>query len=48
MGVVCAESSEWCQDNAVLELDFAQFEGLEEVGGQHDAIRECVCRGKEG
>lgn len=33
--VVCAEASEGCHDDAVLELEVAQLEGLEERGG-HD------------
>lgn len=42
MGVVCTESSKWCQDDAILELDVAQFQRLEEVGGRHIGICECV------
>jgi hypothetical protein len=29
MFVVGTESSEWCHDNAVLQLDVPQLEGLE-------------------
>ncbi len=31
MPVIGTESSQWCHYNAVLQLQIAQFEGLEEV-----------------
>lgn len=37
--IVGSESGEGRHDDAVLELEVAQFEGLEESGGGHDCGR---------
>lgn len=42
MVIVCSETGEWCEDDAVFEGGVADFEGFEEVGC-HDCCFALGC-----